>query len=282
MPQTLCDIVHYKEHVVANDVGAVSCYGDVWLLDCHIVMCGDARKYADMQLLMQNHKADMVFTDPPYNVAYKGCVRDSFEKDEYHKLLNNSFGNIAKFIKNTASLYICHNAKWQRELQSVLEANNFVIRNQIVWLKNHFVLSFARYKSKHELIFYCHLQGKRDAWYGNKASHNTWQIARNHKNLFHPTDKPIALISKAMTNSSRKYDLILDSFAGGGSTLMACEKLQRRARVMEINEHYVDVMIRRWHHTTGMPSILLHTKQNIDLLGKSFAEINRIRQRVLS
>jgi DNA modification methylase len=231
--------------------------GELWQLGRHRVLCGDSRVLAHVTLLMENTLADMVFTDPPYNIDYKGRTPDQLSMMGDHQspeafttFLHHVFAHCAKVIKKTASLYVCHHAKYQREFQNALEANGFCIRHQLVWAKHHFTRG-VRYRGQHELIFYCHVEEEIDPWYGDKSQATLWSFNKPLANRLHPTMKPVALIEKALHNSSEAGEIILDLFGGSGSTLMACEKTGRTAYVMEIDPHYVDVIVKRWEDFTG-------------------------------
>lgn len=238
--------------------------GDIWILGQHRLMCGDSTDLTQVQKLMRDEKADLAFTDPPYNVNYVGrnkhreqIQNDFLDSEHYTKFLNKIIIAHKQHLKRGASMYLCHGSRCQRELQNLLEANGFAIRNQIIWAKNHHVMGFARYKGQHEIIFYCHQENESDAWYGDRKQTTLWQIPKPKVSPLHPTMKPIALIEKALNNSSKKDDIVLDLCGGSGSTLMACEKLGRSARLMEIEPHYIDIIVERWQEKTKKQPMLL-------------------------
>lgn len=237
---------------------AVTKTGDLWLLGEHRLLCGDATKKEDVERLMDGQKADMVFTDPPYNVDYEGGTNekmtiknDAMSEDEYVKFLSEVFGNYKKFVKGGGSFYICHASSWQMVTEQVLNDYDIEVRNQIVWGKNTFAWGFGRYKFQHEPIFYCHIKGKSDNWYGDKSQSTLWLENKPVANKLHPTMKPVEIVLRATENSSKEGDLILDLFLGSGSTLIACEKTNRKCYGMEIDEHYCDVIVKRWEDYTG-------------------------------
>lgn len=245
----------------------VSKLGDVWLLNQHRIMCGDSTNPQHVQQLMMNEKADMAFIDPPYNVNYRGhrtirdkIINDHLTKEQFIEFLNHIIGAHHIALKRGGSLYICHSGNSQALFQRVLEEHLFEIRNQIIWAKNHFSLSFGRYKHKHELLFYCHFKKERDPWYGDRKQTTIWEVPKPAASPLHPTMKPIALIEKALTNSSKKEDIVVDLCGGSGSTLIACEKLGRYARLMEIEPRYVDATIERWLALTKQTALLLPEK----------------------
>ena len=241
---------------------AVSKPGDVWLLGPHRVVCGDAAKVEDVELLMAGEKADMVFTDPPYNVDYEGYTgdrlkigNDSMKIEEYADFLAGAFGCVSRFMKPEASIYVCHASAYQREVQTTLESAGFEVRTQIIWAKNTFGWGFGRYKFQHEPIFYGHIKGRSDAWYGDKSQSTLWEEKKPSASREHPTMKPVELMQRAIMNSTKENQQVLDPFGGSGSTLIACERLSRVCRTMEIDPNYCDVIVQRWQDFTGKKAV---------------------------
>jgi DNA modification methylase len=243
----------------------VTVAGDLWVLgQQHRLLCGDATVAADVQRLMAGTAAaDLVFTDPPYNVDYAGYTKDRLtmqgdclSAEQFQRFLVTSFSNYRAIVKPGASLYICHPSSWQREFQNALEAAGFEVRCQIVWAKNTFAWGFGRYKFQHEPIFYCHVAGQKDPWYGDKSQSTLWEQNKPAANRVHPTAKPVELIDRALINSSKSGGLVVDLFGGSGSTLIACERRGRKARLMEIDPRYADCIVRRWQEYTGNQAIL--------------------------
>ena len=255
----------------------VSRTGDLWLLDRHRVLCGDATLPVDVERLMQTERADLVFTDLPYNVDYTGYTKDKLTikgdrmpEDEFRGFLRTAFDNYRAVIKPGASLYGCHASSVQRDFQNALEAAGFEVRCQIIWAKNTFAWGFGRYKFQHEPIYYCHVAGESDAWYGDKSQSTLWMEKKPAANREHPTMKPVELIERALRNSSKAGDCVSDLFAGAGSTLIACERRDRNARLMEIDPRYTDVIVKRWQEYTGKSATLEDD-------GRTFAEITAER-----
>jgi DNA modification methylase len=241
----------------------VSQAGDLWLLGKHRVLCGDATDLEAVQRLMAREHADLVFTDPPYNVDYEGYTEeklkirgDRMKPEEFDQFLRDSFASYRAVVKPGASLYICHASSCQREFQNALEAAGFSVRCQIIWAKNTFAWGHGRYKFQHEPIFYCHVARQSDAWYGDKSQSTLWQEKKPAANRLHPTMKPIELIERALLNSSKSGDCVLDLFGGSGSTLIACERRNRNARLMELDPRYADVIVKRWQEYTGRRAML--------------------------
>ena len=215
----------------------VSQAGDLWILGDHKLLVGDATVAADVQRLMGADAADCVFSDPPYNIHYQGYTKerltiqnDQMSPEQFKRFLLESFQYLRGAVKPDASLYICHSSSWQREFQNALEAAGFEVRCQIIWGKNTFAWGFGRYKFQHEPIFYCHVAGQKDSWYGNKSQSTLWEEKKPAANRLHPTMKPVELVERALVNSSQAGDLILDLFGGSGSTLIGCERRSRKAR----------------------------------------------------
>lgn len=230
----------------------------MWLLGSHRVLCGDSTSADAVARLVGVDKADLVFTDPPYNVDYEGYTKDKLKiegdartGDEFAAFLDKVFASYKEAVKPQASLYVCHGSPFQREFQAAIEGAGFEIRTQIIWAKNTFGWGFARYKFQHEPIFYCHQPGQKDAWYGDKSQSTLWQVAKPAANRLHPTMKPIELIEIALKNSSAADDIVIDLFGGSGSTLIACQKTQRRALLMELDPKYCDVIVLRYEDFTG-------------------------------
>ena len=253
---------------------------DLWNLGDHRLLVGDATVAADVQRLMGLDRADCVFSDPPYNIDYQGYTKerltiqnDQMSPEQFKRFLLDSFQSLRSVVKPGASLYICHSSSWQREFQNALEAAGFEVRCQIIWGKNTFAWGFGRYKFQHEPIFYCHVAGQKDAWYGDKSQSTLWEEKKPSANRLHPTMKPVELVERALVNSSQAGDLILDLFGGAGSTLIGCERRGRKARLMEIDPKYADVIVRRYQEYAGKPGVL-------DGDGRTYSEIAQARMGV--
>ena len=253
--------------------------GDLWLLGGtqHRLLCGDATIEADVRRLMGGDAADLVFSDPPYNVDYEGYTEDRLKiqgdrmsPEQFQRFLHDSFRSFRVVVKPGGSLYVCHSSSWQREFQTALEAVGFAVRCQIIWAKNTFAWGFGRYKFQHEPIFYCHVAGQKDPWYGDKSQSTLWQENKPAANRLHPTAKPVELVERALLNSSKAGDIVVDLFGGSGSTLIGCERRGRRARLMEIDPKYADVILCRYQEYSGKPAVL-------DGDGHSFDEIRQER-----
>jgi DNA modification methylase len=226
---------------------------------------------------MGGDSADLVFTDPPYNVDYEGYTEerlklqgDRMSEAEFGLFLAAAFQSYRAVVKPGASLYVCHPSSWQREFQNALEGAGFEVRCQIIWAKNTFAWGFGRYKFQHEPMFYAHVAGQKDPWYGDKSQSTLWEERKPVANRLHPTMKPVELVERALLNSSKAGDVVVDLFGGSGSTMIACERRGRMSRVMELDPRYADVIVRRWQDYTGTAGML-------ESSGKRFDEMARDR-----
>ena len=256
-----------------------SVIGDIWILGNHRLLVGDATNRVDVMGLMSGEAADLVFTDPPYNVAYQGYTEerltikgDRMSDAEFRQFLEKAFGSYRAIVKPGASLYLCHSSSWQREFQNAVEAAGFEVRCQIIWAKNTFAWGFGRYKFQHEPLFYAHVAGEKDPWYGDKSQSTLWQEKKPAANRIHPTAKPVELIERALLNSSKSGDIIADLFGGSGSTLIACERRNRKARLMEIDLRYADCIVQRYQEYSAKDATL-------DADGRTFEEIAQERKK---
>src|ERR1035441_8400687 len=243
----------------------------------HRVLVGDATVRADVDALMAGEAVDLVFSDLPYNVDYEGYTEDRLKimgdrmtPEQFKQFLLAAFSSYRHIVKPGASMYICHSSSWQREFQDALEAAGFEVRVQIIWAKNTFAWGFGRYKFQHEPLFYAHVAGEKDPWYGDKSQSTLWEEKKPAANRLHPTAKPVELVERALLNSSKAGDIVADLFAGSGSTLIACERRNRKSRLMEIDPKYADCICRRFQEYTGKQAVL-------DGDGRVFDEIREER-----
>jgi hypothetical protein len=166
--------------------------------DAHVLLCGDSTKTEDVERLMAGAKADMIFTDPPYNVNYEGYTEealtiksDAMTEAQYNAFMGAFFTQYKENASDNAAVYVCHASAWQRETESAMLAAGIEVRCQIVWVKNTFAWGFGRYKFRHEPIFYAHIKGKPDNWYGDKTQNTVWEEKKPSANRLHPTMKPV-------------------------------------------------------------------------------------------
>jgi site-specific DNA-methyltransferase (adenine-specific) len=189
----------------------VSSPGDLWILGQHRLLCGDATSGVDVGRLMNGELADLVFSDPPYNVSYEGYTEDRLKiagdrmtAKQFESFLEMALASLRLIVRPESSLYICHASFWQRQFEEALENAGFTVRCQIIWAKNTFAWGFGRYKFQHEPIFYCHVTGEGDSWYGNKSQSTLWEENKPSANRLHPTMKPVELIERALVQQSQR------------------------------------------------------------------------------
>ena len=252
--------------------------GDVWILGRHRLMCGDSTSIDAVERLMDGRKSNMVFTDPPYLMDFTGAINNDGSKSHsaVHGAIKNDkmsredgdkfIGDIVSNIKifNDGAYYICFYRLGMDYVLRALDANQLKYRAMIVWYKKGGTLSNSDYKSNYEPIFYGWVNEHK--FYGGKAEWDFWDISKTAKNDLHPTMKPVELFEYQMLNNTKGSDLVLDSFGGSGTTVIACEKHSRNARLMELDPKYCDVIIKRWQDFTGEQATLEETGQTYDEL----------------
>ena len=238
--------------------------GDIYQLGNHRLMCGDSTSIDAVDKLMDGQKADMVFTDPPYGVDYDGGHatdkrRTKLENDDKTLMYAGALPIAYMASKDGAALYLWFADRFAKDVLIALDECNFQVRTWIIWNKNlaQFGAIGAQYKTKHEPCIYAFKRGKAPFWNGPNNEVTVWDVKRHSKNEFHPTQKPVELPVRAMKNSSKGGDTVLDLFGGSGSTLIACEKINRHARLMELDPKYCDVIVKRWEDFTGKKATLL-------------------------
>ncbi len=228
--------------------------GDLIEIGEHRLLCGDSTCSDTVAKLMNGEKADMVFTDPPYGVDYEGGAltkRNKLDNDQKNtNIYQEVLPNVILFTKDKAPMYIWHAAGYA-DMASHLWDSGIQIRSQIIWNKNiaQFGALSAQYKQKHEPCFYCFKGGNAPYWYGPTNEVTVWDVNRESKNEFHPTQKPIELPARALNNSSKKGDYVIDFFLGSGSTMVASHQLKRKCYGMELDPKYCQVIIERMNNS---------------------------------
>ena len=228
--------------------------GDIYQLGNHRLMCGDSTDKEAVEKLMDGKKADMVFTDPPYGVDYDGIHNDSREGLE--SLLDKVFSLYKEFSIEGASVYCFHSDKCADIFNNIFRKHCH-FSSMIIWKKQSLVLSQTDYQSIHEPCMYGWFDNGVHKFYGDRKQTSVWEYERKSIEG-HTTPKPIGFISKALQNSSLNNNLIIDLFGGSGSTLIACEQLNRKCYMMELDPKYCDVIIKRWETLTGEKAVLLN------------------------
>jgi len=238
----------------------VSRPGDVWLLGGHRLFCGDSTVADSYDRLLDGAPVDMVFTDPPYNVNYANSAKDKMRGKD-RAILNDNLGDgfydflLAALTPTIAhcrgGIYVAMSSSELDVLQAAFRAAGGKWSTFIIWAKNTFTLGRADYQRQYEPILYGWPEGAQRHWCGDRDQGDVWNIKKPQKNDLHPTMKPVELVERAIRNSSRPGNVVLDPFGGSGTTLIAAEKSGRLARLIELDPKYVDVIVRRWQGWTG-------------------------------
>lgn len=242
-------------------------YGEVFLLGDHRLMCGDSTIQADVERLMGGQLADMVFTDPPWNVDYgaqenhpswkqRTILNDSMSSTQFLEFLGDAFKSMSTFSKQGASTYVVMSAQEWGSLMTSLDENGYHWSSTIIWNKDRLVLSRKDYHTKYEPIWYGWKDGNRRLFpLKDRKQTDVWDFERPSRSDEHPTMKPIALVKKAIDNSSVKGSVVLDLFGGSGTTMIASEQSNRKCYMMELDPKYVDVIIDRWEKYTNKKAV---------------------------
>ena len=238
------------EDEIPQEVEPIAKQGDIWQLGRHRLMCGDSTSVTDVEKLMNGNKADMVFTDPPYNIAYQGVSdkrtikNDKMSDDDFIQFLQDS-------IMKTDTAYVCCSWQYSHLFRQAMENLGMPPKAMIIWNKVNPAQHLDKYFKQHEIIWYFGKFGGEKTLRGD-----IWECKRQ-KNTIHPTMKPIELIAMALNDNKDKKN-VYDGFGGSGSTLIACEQLNRNCYMMELDPKYVDVIIARWEKFTGQKAVLLN------------------------
>ena len=236
--------------------------GDLWLLGNHRLLCGDATVLGDVERVLDGGLADLTFCDPPYNVDYAGGASRKTDRRIENDNLGNAFEaflydacvNIVSVTKG--GIYICMSSSELHTLQKAFVDAGGHWSTFIIWAKNRFTLGRSDYQRQYEPVLYGWKEGTDHFWCGARDQGDVWFIDRPHKNDLHPTMKPVALVERAVRNSSKSRDIVLDPFGGSGTTLIACEKAGRSGRLIEMDPKYADVIVKRWQEFTGLKATL--------------------------
>jgi len=240
--------------------------GDVWVLGRHRVMCGDSTSIDQAGVLMGVGLADLLITDPPYNVAYEGKTQDALtiQNDamldaNFRQFLCDCYATADAFMRPGAVFYVWHADSEGLNFRAAAGEVGWRVRQCLIWNKNSLVLGRQDYHWKHEPCLYGWKEGAAHYWGSDRSQTTVLDFSRRIRNGEHPTMKPVDLIEYQVKNSSKRGDTVLDLFGGSGSTLIACEKAARSARLMELDPRYVDVIVRRWQDFTGQRAIHAET-----------------------
>lgn len=230
--------------------------GDIWTLGRHRLVCGDATNPDDVAKLMDGKLANLVLTDPPYNVAFESSSglsikNDKMAGDAFRQFLIDAFTQMATHSEKGASAYVFHADTEGLNFRQAFSDAGFYLSGTCIWVKDSLVLGRSPYQWQHEPVLFGWLKGGKHSWYAGRKQTTVWNFAKPRKNSDHPTSKPLDLLGYPITNSTQANAIVLDTFAGSGSTLMACEALNRIAFCMELDEKYASVILRRYAEHTG-------------------------------
>ena len=237
--------------------------GDIWILGNHRLMCGDSTHKDDIMRLMNNQDANMLLTDPPYNVDYVGKTaealkikNDNMDDNQFYEFLRKVFENVYIVTKEGASIYVFHADTEGINFRKAFKDAGFKLAECLIWKKDCFVMGRQDYQWQHEPVLYGWKEGKAHYFINDRTQSTILEFDRPKQSTLHPTMKPIDLIAKLIKNSSRENDIILDLFGGSGSTIIAAEQLNRCCYTMELDPKYCDVIVKRWETLTNKEAIL--------------------------
>ena len=230
--------------------------GDIWTVGRHRLMCGDATSAEDVAALMDGKKANLIVTDPPYNVAFKSgsglsIQNDSMENGEFYTFLYNSFQNMAGHLEKGGAAYVFHADTEGLNFRKAFVDAGFHLAGVCIWVKNSLVLGRSDYQWQHEPVLYGFLKNGKHPWYSDRKQTTIWNYDKPKRNKNHPTSKPLDLLGYPICNSSQENAIVLDTFGGSGSTMMACEQTNRICFMCELDEKYASVILRRYVEDTG-------------------------------
>lgn len=232
--------------------------GDVWVVGRHRLMCGDATSEEDVATLMDGKKANLIITDPPYNVAFESSdglsiKNDKMENEKFYEFLLSAFKNMAAHLEKGGSAYVFHADTEGLNFRKAFIDAGFHLAGCCIWVKNSLVLGRSDYQWQHEPVLYGFLQNGKHYWSKNAGRSQTtiWNFDKPKKNKNHPTSKPLDLLAYHIGNSSQENAIVIDTFGGSGSTLMTCEQTNRICHTMELDEKYASVILRRYVEDTN-------------------------------
>lgn len=233
----------------------ISKQGDLWLLGRHRLVCGDSTESEVYNILMEGRKANLVVTDPPYNVAYEAKAgkiqNDNLKDEEFYNFLYKAFTNMYDAMEKDASIYVFHADTEGLNFRKAFKAAGFYLSGVCIWAKQSLVLGRSPYQWKHEPVLFGWKKEGRHNWYSDRKQSTIWSFDRPSKNPLHPTMKPVALCAYPIQNSSMSNCIVLDPFGGSGSTLIACEQTNRICYTIELDEKYADVIVKRYIEQMG-------------------------------
>ena len=259
------EIVEDEAPEVDEENEPITKLGDIWQLGRHRLMCGDSTSIDDVEKLMGGQLADMLLTDPPYNVAYEGKTKDhltiqndSMDNDSFRQFLRDAFTSADNVMKQGAVFYIWHADSEGYNFRGACFDIGWKVRQYLIWNKNSMVMGRQDYHWKHEPCLYGWKEGASHLWASDRKQTTVIDYQRPTKAEIHPTMKPVGLFDYQIKNNTKGGDMVLDLFNGSGTTIMACEQNGRVARCMELDPRYVDACVKRWENFTGEKAVLLN------------------------
>lgn len=230
--------------------------GDFWTVGRHRLLCGDATSSEDVNTLMDGKRANLILTDPPYGVSFKASdgltiKNDSLKGEEFYNFLLSAFQNMADHLEKGGAAYCFHADTEGLTFRKAFVDAGFHLAGVCIWVKNSLVLGRSDYQWQHEPVLYGFLQNGKHPWYAGRSETTIWNFDKPKRNKDHPTSKPLDLLGYPIRNSTQENAIVLDTFGGSGSTLMACEQLNRTCMTMELDPKYASVILRRYVEYTG-------------------------------
>lgn len=251
--------------------------GDVWFVGKHKLMCGDATSSEDVAKLMEDKKANLILTDPPYNVAFKSSdgltiQNDSMKNNDFYEFLFSSFKNMAEHLENGGAAYIFHADTEGLNFRKAFIDAGFHLAGCCIWVKDSLVLGRSDYQWQHEPVLYGFMQNGKHQWYSDRKQTTIWNFDKPKKNSNHPTSKPLDLLAYPINNSTQANAIVIDTFGGSGSTLMACEQMNRICYTMELDEKYASVILRRYVEDTNDSENVYVIRDGVKILYKDLVK----------
>jgi len=279
MPEELPEGLTDPDDAPPVPVDPVTVQGDVWVMGKHRLLCGDSTSIADLERLCDGQPVDMWLTDPPYNVAYEGGTKekltiknDSMGDDQFRQFLRDAYTAADAVMKAGAVFYIWHADSEGYNFRGAAKDAGWTVRQCLIWKKSSLVLGRQDYQWQHEPCLYGWKEGSGHLWASDRKQTTILEFDKPVRNGEHPTMKPVALFEYQLLNNTKGGDVVLDSFGGSGTTLIAAEKNGRVARLMELDPKYCDVIVTRWQEFTGHEAV--H-----EASGKTFAEVKNVKQK---
>ena len=264
-----------EDAVPETQVDVVSAPGDLWVMGNHRLLCGDSTKREAVEQVLAGGLADMTFTDPPYNVNYGATMKDKL-RGTNRTIANDNLGSdFEQFLRDACvnmltvtkgAIYVCMSSSEIHTLQRVFREEGGHWSTFVIWAKSSFTMGRSDYQRQYEPILYGWKEGSKHFWCGDRNQADIWFVKKPHVNDLHPTMKPVELVGRAVVNSSKSRDTVMDPFGGSGSTLIACEIHGRQARLLELEPKYCDVIVRRYEEFSGKAATL-------EVDGRTFADV---------